>query len=337
MSALTPASARTLRRAALLCALLPGAAAALACSCVAPPESAFLHVAPGKDRQPTIYLPANARGMLFHARPMLQWEGSDREGHTRLAALPPPLTAARFTINEVKSGKRVEAVVTPLFTDQIDALTGRQRYVLDKTTRDISADVRKAFGLFRVVPAGGFVSGRSYRVTYTPASGAAMTVIARLGPAVVQAPGQVFSLQLDGPAVRRLLPVVDTGGACSKDLAAAVQSLRIGLPSRYEAYRNNISYFVLQRQASGFDIRRYVSNSCDVPPFGGSNLGALKELAYSSCSQPAAARKAKALVGMLELDDKLQETETIEIRFDKAGGPACSALNQTAQQLRDEN
>lgn len=327
-----------MKRATLWWLLMAGMqGAALACSCVAPPESAFLHVVAGKDRQATIYLPANARGMLFHARPMLEWEGSDRDGQTRLAALPPPLTAARFTIHELKSGKRIDAVVSSLFTDQIDALTGRQRYVLDKTTRDISAEVRKAFGLFRVVPAGGFVSGRAYRVSYAPAAGAPVTVLVRLGPAVVQVPGQAFSLQPEGPALRRLLPVVDSGGACSNELAAAVQALRIGLPPRYEAYRSNISYFVLQRQGSGYDLRRYVSNSCDVPPFGGSNLGPLRELAYSSCSQPAAARKAKALVGMLELEDRLQETETIEIRFDQAGGPPCSALNQTALQLRDEN
>jgi hypothetical protein len=320
----------------LLSAILPAMpAAVLACSCVAPPESAFLHVAPGRDGQATLYLPANARGMLFHARPMLQWEGSDKDGRTRLSRVPPPLQANRFTITELKSGKPLAAALSPLFTDQLDALMGRPRYLMDKTTRDISAEVRRAHGLFRVAPAGGFSSGRSYRVTYTPDTGQPMTVLVRLGPAVVPTPGQTFSLQLDGGPVRRLLPVVESGGSCSNEVGAAVQALRIGLPPRYEAYRTAMSYFVLHKQGADFEIQRYVSSACDIAPFGGSNLGPLKELAYSSCNAAPVARKAKALVGMLELDDKLVETAVIDIRLDKAAGPACSTLKQP--ELKDFN
>lgn len=69
--------------------------------------------------------------------------------------------------------------------------------------------------------------------------------------------------------------------------------------------------------------------------FGGSNLGALNELAYSSCDVAPAASKAKALVGMLELDDRLVETDLIDIRLDKATGPACCTFKQT--ELQDFN
>jgi hypothetical protein len=119
--------------------LLSIPAVATACSCVAPPESDFLHATPGRDGLPTIYLPANARGMLFQARPMLQWEGSERDGRTRLAGIPAPLMAHHFTIIEIKSGKRVDAKVTPLFTEQLDAIMGRERFVMHQTLRDISA------------------------------------------------------------------------------------------------------------------------------------------------------------------------------------------------------
>jgi hypothetical protein len=96
-----------------------------------------------------------------------------------------------------------------------------------------------------------------------------------------------------------------------------------------------MTFFVLQKQALGFEIKRYVSSSCDFPSFGGSNLGALKELAYSTCDVAPAARKAKALVGMLELDDRLVETDVIDIRLDMATGPACSTFKHP--ELQDFN
>jgi hypothetical protein len=67
--------------------------AATACVCAPNLEARFLHAVQDKDHRSSIYLPLNARGVLFHA---------------------PASDTGNFTITEIETGKQVPAVVTAL-------------------------------------------------------------------------------------------------------------------------------------------------------------------------------------------------------------------------------
>jgi hypothetical protein len=314
-----------------LAALLAAAplGAALACSCAPAAQALFLHTAPGKDLRQTAYLPANAIGVLFHAQPMLSIYRFDKAGTPVLDKLPPALEATHFTVTETGTGKRITPVVTRLQSAQLDALAPAPKSYLGMDGKDASAGVRRAAGVFRVGPEGGFVAGRSYRIRYQSKDGTAIETDVKLGPALKRAAADEFALRADGLPVRRMLSRPSGGGSCSDDAPALVQTLRFALPAAYEPYRAAMSFFVQQDSGKGYATTQYVPNICAQVPFGGSSSGALTELASAECGSTPKPARAKGFVGLLELDDKLVETAPLEIPFHKATGPSCDSFKRS--------
>jgi hypothetical protein len=314
-----------LRTLILLMAAAP-LGAALACSCIAPVEAVFLHTTQAEDQRQFVYLPANALGVLFQARPWLSVYTFDKAGTPMLDKLPAPLEAGHFTITETGTGRRLSPVIKRLQSAQLDALGHTPQVYLGLDGKDLSADLQGARGVFRVGPAGGFVAGRSYRIAYLHKDGTTIETDVKLGPALSPAKTAAFALRTDGPPVRRLLWRPTNAGSCGVEKPAVVQKLRFELPPAYEPYRAAMSAFVQQDSGKGYANTQYVPNICAKAPFGSSNSGELTELATAECGPAPKPRRAKGFVGLLELDDALVETAPIEIPFDEATGPACGNI-----------
>ena len=300
---------------------------ALACRCMVPVEAAFLHTTQAKDQRQSVYLPANARGVLFHAQPWPSVYSFNEAGTPMLDKLPAAPEAGHFIVTETDTGRRVPPVLTRVQSAQLDAFAQAPRTYLDRNGKDVSAEVYKAEGVFRIGPAGGFVSGRSYRIGYRNKDGTVIETDVKLGPALAPAASGQFALRADDLPVRRMLSR-PFDGSCSVEVPAVVQVLRFALPAAYEPYRTAMSFFVQQDSGKGFATTHYVPTRCAWTPFGGSSSGTLTELASAECSAMPEPRRAKGFVGLLELDDKLVETVPVEIPFDKASGPACGSFYQ---------
>jgi len=346
----------------LLAVLLQGPAMA-ACNCPAaqPDSSGFLHL--NKDGK--IALPENALGVLFWKKSALKVHSTDKKGNQILLEVPPKLKVKDFTIRDVTTGRSLKVMLKRLDPSRQLGEADTASYLLRKGAfgddpipredmrtlaekyglRDISQAVVDSAGLFRVSPAGGFVAGHVYEFENVEEDDDMDddTAEVTVGPRIAIADSDKFTIQPQGEATRRLLPVA-TANSCSARYAAIVQPVQYSMPAQREPYRHLLSFFTLQ-QFFGADLTRtgaaprafvpyqYRSNVCTgAPDFGASETGADKDIIFTGCPKLGAApdkRLVRGFAGMLELEDALHETPVLDVRFDQASGPACWRLRLT--------
>ncbi|SHH67009.1 hypothetical protein [Massilia sp. CF038] len=359
-----PIATTTLRwcLAATLAVLLQARAMA-ACDCPAPQKdsSGFLHLtADGK-----IALPENALGVLFWKKPALKTHRRDQKGNQILLEVPPKLKAKDFTIRDVTANRNLKVMLKHLDPgDQLgepdityylmrkgafgDDVAPREdmRILAEKYgLRDISHAVDDSAGLFRVAPAGGFIAGHVYEFENVEEDDDMEddTAEVSVGPKLALSDSDKFSIQPQGQAVRKLLPVA-TAASCSARYAAIVQPVQYAIPAAREPYRHLLSFYTRQ-QFFGSDLGRtgaqpkvflpyqYRSSVCAAAPaFGASETGPDKDIIFTGCPKLGVApdrRLVRGYAAMLELEDTLHETPVLEMQFDQASGPACWRLRLT--------
>ena len=92
-------------------------AGASACMCLIPPPKYFLHTVSNGDALPYVYIPANAKGILFFRDSKQNMHYIDERTNT-VSQIPPALLAAHFSIVEQDTGRAVPSVVTRLNVDR---------------------------------------------------------------------------------------------------------------------------------------------------------------------------------------------------------------------------
>lgn len=267
-----------------VCALLAAGSAA-ACSCEGPDEAGFIHAS--LDR-----LPANARGALFQ----LPYDSAIT------------LNAAAFLIVSDRHPKPIKGEISwpRLGIEQAGQL--RERI------------------LARIGPVGGFQPGARYTITYLgkPIDGRYPT---RAEFTVDTVPLDIGSYQLalaSAPA-RRLLPLPGLGGACSTQQGAIAADVAYRIPDHYTPYRSAMIYISATQQADGApSLLGYAPSLCAPWTLDTTAGRGGLDLIHASCTQPGPPVTVHGHAGLLEVEDQLQLTNTLQIDFDQAPGQACT-------------
>ena len=320
------------------------APSASACLCLGPPSEYFLNAVEQRNAHPYVYVPENAKGILFLRARGPEPERYINEGTILVEKIPLALSADQFSIVEMESGRTVPAVVTRLNVDRQMAYEHEPRFFLGplkasgpEGLREITGDIRNAFGLFRVGPAGRFRADRRYLITYKrtkPSLLSSDQIEVRIGPAVALSPRDTYTLRLKGQPHHTLLPLPGAA-ACSSRQAAVVQELIYTVPDTLKPYRNRILFFTQQKVGSrtdgtipSFRTTSYDSGKCMSTQPGLGELGPLKDLAVATCGHDSLKedRHVKGYVGMLEVEDTLHETATYRIPFHTSSKVFCAIL-----------
>ncbi|MES2321373.1 MAG: hypothetical protein V4633_03835 [Pseudomonadota bacterium] len=338
------------------------ASPALACSCAGGQDGTrVLHATPaGPLDSWELALPANARGLLYMAPPAFPYLVGDRDSpHVILKEIPPPIVAGAFSLSKAANLEAMPVSLKRLahgsgttqyyladkqlkkqgqqWGDDVHALVRKHRL------RNITAETRLAFGLFRIEPQQGFAEGSAY---YFQASvpGAGMLgsrVLVKAGPPVLPAPDGQYRLALNGLPKRKLLEVA-RGGMCSETIAALVQELRYELPPAARQYPGLLMFFTEHkfRQAGmapgSFFERPYYPDMCATSPYGGSVLGPAADIAFTACpadGKPVPHYLVRGRIGMLEMEDELHEMAPLAIPFSRASGPSCRQLRRGVKRI----
>lgn len=331
-----------------LAAMLAAPAAACSCMFEEPPPGTFLHL----NDAGVIALPANARGVLFQRHAQLD---VSHRIHlvTFVKSLPAALEADAFRMHDNTANKAVQAIFAPL---DVEAQMGKRRtYYLVRPgqipeqepygyeddlhqvarkyrLRNVSAEVKAAHGLFRIRPAGGFISGHDY--TLMPRKRTGRGVESALIKTAPPLPGaDPVSLTRVGPLVATRIATVD-GAMCSSKRAAMVQRIAYRLPAQRQPYHSMLMAFTLQQAVTGsrvtpFYETSYRASDCTSSEIGVAEAGRGQELILGTCpasgEQPDGVR-VRGFAGILELDDALQQTATIEVPFSAANKAQCRRL-----------
>jgi hypothetical protein len=301
--------------------LAAAAGNAFACLCAPGSEESggFLHL----DRSGQIALPANALGVLFA-----------RSAETPTPVQTPLPTAGDFSIVDLHDRRTVPAVLTRLDSvSQMDRLGSS-----------------KAWGasVLRVTPLGGFVAGHSYEISYKHGRVPPQVVsqaLVKVGPYLPVSPDDKFMLVRQGAASRELLTLPGPANACGEPHAAVVQRLQYMVPAARRNYARLLVSFTAEQVVpasfgfvpTGFEhfgAAVYRPSACPFADAGGTSVfGQGKDLVYAKCPDlrsPYPKRRVRGLAGMLELEDTLHPTDTLDVDFSDASGPYCWLLRRKA-------
>lgn len=271
----------------LLAACLAFAAGgAAACSCIGGEAAGFVHASLER-------LPANARGALFQLPP------------TAGGALDPAL----FTIvsNRQKSPLKVLITWPELGIEQPGKLSTRT--------------------LARVGPAGGFQPGARYTISYNGKADL-WRYPARTSFTIDAAALEIgtYRLAAAGVPVRRLLRLDDDSGACSSEQAAVVAEFDYRIPAHYAPYRSAMIYASEKRHANGTaSLVAYSPSLCQPWVLNATTARGGRDLVHASCEQPGPPVTIRGRAGLLEVEDRLQATNDLQIDFNRAAAGACTA------------
>lgn len=194
-----------------------------------------------------------------------------------------------------------------------------------------SKEARADGGLFRVMPAGGFVQGAKYTITHGKAS-INLTIDK---PLIANASDQ-FGIGLPDQPKRQVISIA-TADSCAADIGGVVQTLRYQLPAQYEAYRTSLVYFTEQTNSLSeaqstqpgwvqFFPWQHMSSMCSKVPFGSSEFGKGKERVYIDCDgneKSFAIKFFRGRIGFLEMGDQLYQTAQVKVDFSKANTGSC--------------
>lgn len=276
--------------------------AAYACSCVRGQVAGFIH-------HDVTVLPANAVGVLFHARDEKAFDPA----------------AFSITADQAPIAVRLEAVKLA------DDHPMQARLPRDGT-------------LVRVIPAQGFRPGAHYRVRYRPASadlGARYLEMAfSIDSARLDLAHTAFTLALDGPVKSTVLPMAQSG-SCSEPRDVRTQAFTVKLAPAMQRYAPALSMFAESRDviedhggkhgADGpYTAVQYRDSVCTRPTFGRS----MSERLVRSCADPAGKVQLRSWVGMLELGDDFVATAPVQVDLGAARPASCSGYAMLREALQ---
>jgi hypothetical protein len=304
----------------VMLAVTAGNAFACLCDPASGESGGFLHL----DRSGHIALPANALGVLFA-----------RSAETPTPITTPLPTAGDFSIVDLLDRRTVPAVLTRLDSvGQMDRLGSS-----------------KAWGesVLRVTPKGGFVIGHSYVISYkhgrVPPQVKSQALV-KVGPALAVSPDDKFMLVRQGAASRELLTLPGPANACGEPHAAVVQRLQYTVPAARRNYTRLLVSFTAEQDLpaslgsvpTGFEhfgAAIYRPSACPFADSEGTSVsGQGKDLVYTKCPDlraPYPMRRVRGLAGMLELEDTLHPTDTLDVDFSEASGSYCWLLRRKAR------
>jgi hypothetical protein len=266
------------------CALLT-MQTATACSCEGQEDAGFIHAKLQR-------LPANARGALFQLP-----YGSSMT-----------LDAAAFTIVSDRHRKPLKAEIS------WPVLGIEQRGLLSERM------------LARVGPVGGFQPGARYTITYkylAPNSRYPARAEFTIDAAALKV--GAYHLTPAGSPARRLLALPAIGGTCSSNQAAVTADFAYRIPDNYAPYRSAMIY---ASEALGNDgsarLIAYSPSLCSPWRLDATTLRGGRDLLHARCEQPATPVAVRGHAGLLEVEDRLQPTNAVQIDLGKAPGQACT-------------
>lgn len=337
-------------------------AQAWACSCAHYKDTGFLTAWPASDSSYDSkiinYLPSNAKGVVFQRDIGHSFEVSDG----RVLREPPtPLVSENFAVRDLGSGKKISAVVERLRVDppgQVDsaryfAISNRRlesclnRYevgnsesclkLIDKLTRDglleelhdqnklvdVTAQVKRFYGLFRISPKGGFKVGHRYGFSYLSWVDIGRAEFPNLKVKIDSKPldwstlKSKISLERNGEVELSLIDA-PMAVSCWSDAPARIQKLRYVLPEVLEPYRDSLRLVTMVRRDQGEFTRWYYDSSLcarEILGDGVDNNGG--QILNELCDNPDTHHltAAKGMIGFLEIEDTWYETATLPLAF----------------------
>jgi hypothetical protein len=301
---------------ALLAAALtrPSLGNAMEINCPEPSPPLWVRPPPGygsgfvngsASAQSPAHLPANALGVLFHT-----------------SAVP---DATQFSIIESATGNVLPTRVNEMHAlSTLPALHVVERFALQNER------------LYRIEPRQGFKAGSAYRIVSRHGRGAETHV--RIDPAPI-APGSLdLRLRPDGTANREKLKF---GRSCYADRRAVLtQGFAFDIAQRLQPYRHAILAFAVMKSGIPWqELPNEAGYNPDEPqlkdswPHGG--LGGMRYFALQTAYQGTTGQsRIGAVTGLLEVEDKLYETETLTLTLAPRAVEVADSLDFLGQALK---
>lgn len=269
--------------------------AALACSCVGNSVTGFIH-------HDVTVLPANAVGVLFHARDEKAFDPA----------------AFFITADGAPVSVHIEAITLADDHPMQARFAGNGKLV-------------------RIIPAQAFKPGSRYSVRYRPAEERLGARHPDMDFSIDRVPfkltAQALRLTLDGPAKTTVLPMEERGGSCSEPREVRAQGFSVKLPPDMQRYAPALSMFAEAREAGTDDAYtpvHYRDSLCTRPNFGRS----MSERLVRSCADPARTLQLRSWIGMLEVGDEVVETAPVQLDLRAAGPGTCSGYGMLREALQ---
>jgi hypothetical protein len=262
--------------------------AALACSCMGIDDAGFIHAKAAR-------LPSNAIGALF---------------------LPPSraTTAENF---EIRSD--AEPGLLPVALSWPDLGRGEARQAAPK--------------LMRVGPAGGFKPGARYTISYVGASGRwayPKSVQHVIDATPLDTANVRYSLAIGAPAREKPLLLATSSGACGDEQPALVQEFHYRLPLSHQPYQDAILFYSEIRPGASqrFALTEYSPSICGADDFASTAYGQGRDMVYAQCGEKPAPSSVRGWAGILEVEDRLHLTESINVNLGPAVRAACVSIDK---------
>ncbi len=335
----------------VLAALGPGQASA--CTCMGIDNAGFVHATAKR-------LPSNAKGALFlPPSGSFRYLGQPGPGTHIVTGEMERLAPSSFRISTGRPGASVPAVLSFPDLAHLDDAGEQMRYyrfvrqgdeqrasalkpgefaALLKHGKlvDVTSATHKARRLVRVGPAGGFKPGASYTIAYLgkverwrfPAS-----VEHAIDTTPLDTKEAKYGLVADGPPVAMLLPLLTMQGSCSSSQAALVQNFRYVLPAGHRAYEAALTHVSQSKplapatgKTNRYTTLEYVPSLCPIEPFMGTAFAGGRDIVHAQCNTRPQPVTVRGWTGMLEVEDRLHQTDTIRVDLGQAAGGACTGF-----------
>lgn len=335
---------------------------AYACSCTQQTNAGFVHAT-------TKVLPQNAKGVLF-----LKQFNADiiyfEEPRIGIISRRQPIqiSANDFEIRIGESREKVAVAIQSLqqFDSNANSEIAFYTFRTDKLERDFlrkksqNASIKKLikqkhisrsstenFGnLIRVSPINGFKIGQTYSFRYLGKTSdwtypTSMEVT--INDENVDAQESRPRLQADGEAQLEALAQATGSGSCSSTQVSQVQRLSFRLDSQMEKYKDALMLFPktnIARPTPYFmvpEIDFHHRSICSQPKYGKTSSSDQHEILVARCGIEPQEVVVNALVGFLEVEDKLTESNSVNVTFKKIPVESCNGFQLLNEALNTNN
>lgn len=188
--------------------------------------------------------------------------------------------------------------------------------------------------LARIAPANGFQPGARYTIALTTEVNR-FKYRTRTSFVIDDQPlaPRPARLIIDGEPATRLLATVDAAPDPGLEATAAVD-FHYALADAYEPYRKAVMYWSETRTGSApFVPTGNIKSYCGSISFGATWLGNGRDVVRTSCRDAGASVDIRGQVGLLEVEDQLQETNTEQVAFHHAANESCNGTAALQQAL----
>lgn len=333
-----------------------------ACSCVGQINAGFIHAS-------TKVLPANAKGVLFlspFSPDIIHFEGPGEMIVRRHQ--PPQISANDFEIFSGESKEKIAATIQYLqpFDSSVNSENAIYTFNTDKLEHDFlkkksenvsikrlikqklisklnNADVDN---LIRVSPINGFKVGQTYTVRYLGKASewsAPSSIEVTIDNMEFDAQKSQPRLLAEGGVQLEALAQATRSGSCSSIQVSQVQRLSFPLDSQMEKYKEAITIFRktnLARPSPYFmapEIDFHSRSLCSRHEYGKTSSSDQHEMLVARCGIETQDVMVDALVGFLEVEDKLRATNSINVSFKKIPAENCNGFHLLNEALRTNN